>query len=53
VRCGLCGEFNEPHRQRCWKCKAALDPSKLIQEFGEEEIIEAVLDDGPEGGAEG
>ena len=30
-----------------------MDPSKLIQEFGEEEIIEAVLDDGPEGGAEG
>jgi len=44
----LCGEFDEPHRQRCWKCKAALDPARLVQEFGEEEIIEAVMDDGLE-----
>ena len=45
VKCAICGEFNEPFRQRCWKCKAALDPARLVQEFGEEEIIEAVLDD--------
>ena len=45
VRCQICGEFNEPFRMRCWKCKAALDPTKLVREFGEEEIIEAVLDD--------
>ena len=43
VKCGVCGEFNEPFRQRCWKCKAALDPAKLMQEFGGE-IIEAVID---------
>lgn len=45
VRCGICGEFNEPSRQRCWKCKAALDPTKLMQEFGEDEIIEVLMDD--------
>ena len=45
VKCGICGEFNEPFRQRCWKCKAALDPAKLAMEFGDEEIIEAVMDD--------
>jgi len=44
IKCGICGEFNEPLRQRCWKCKAALDPTKLVQEFGGE-IIEAVMDD--------
>jgi len=43
VKCGICGEFNEPSRKRCWKCKAALDPAKLVQEFGGE-IIEAVID---------
>ncbi len=45
VKCGICGEFNEPFRQRCWKCKASLDPARLVQEFGGEEIIEAVMDD--------
>jgi predicted Zn-ribbon and HTH transcriptional regulator len=44
VRCQICGEFNEPFRMRCWKCKAMLDPTKLVEEFGEEEIIEAILD---------
>jgi len=44
IKCGICEEFNEPSRKRCWKCKAALDPSRLAQEFGEE-IIEAVMDD--------
>ena len=48
VKCSLCGEYNEPFRQRCWRCKAALDPLKLVQEFGEEEIVEAVMDDGLE-----
>ena len=45
IKCGICGEFNEPFRQRCWKCKASLDPTRLVQEFGDEEIIEAVMDD--------
>ncbi len=45
VKCGICQEYNEPFRQRCWKCKAALDPTKLMQEFGEAEIIEALMDD--------
>ena len=45
VQCGICGEFNEPFRSRCWKCKASLDPTRLVQEFGGEEIIEAVMDD--------
>jgi integrase len=45
VKCGICGEYNEPFRQRCWKCKAALDPTRLVQEFGEAEIIEALMDD--------
>lgn len=44
VKCSICGEFNEPNRVRCWRCKAALDPTKLVQEFGEEEIIEAIMD---------
>jgi integrase len=45
VKCNLCGEFNEPFRQRCWKCKAALDPARLVTEFREEEIIDVALDD--------
>ncbi len=46
VKCGICGEYNEPFRQRCWKCKAALDPAKLAMEFGDDkEIIEAVMDE--------
>jgi integrase len=49
VRCSICREFNEPNRVRCWRCKAALDPAKLVQEFGEEEIIEAVMDDSLQG----
>lgn len=48
IKCGICGEFNEPFRQRCWKCKASLDPTRLVQEFGGEEILEAVMDDGLE-----
>ncbi len=47
IKCGICGEFNEPFRQRCWKCKASLDPTRLVREFGEE-IIDAVMDDGLE-----
>jgi len=45
VQCNLCGEFNEPHRQRCWKCKAVLDPLKLAKEVIDEEIVEAVIDE--------
>ncbi|RLI82037.1 hypothetical protein DRP04_04865 [Archaeoglobales archaeon] len=48
VKCSICGEYNEPQRIRCWKCKAALDPLKLAQEFGDEEIADAVLDNGLE-----
>ncbi|MEM2716765.1 MAG: tyrosine-type recombinase/integrase [Archaeoglobaceae archaeon] len=44
VVCGVCGEFNEPQRDRCWKCKASLDPLKLVKEFDSGEIIEAVID---------
>jgi len=44
VKCNLCGEFNEPNRQRCWKCKASLDPLKLVEEIGEEELLDAVMD---------
>ncbi|MEM4291707.1 MAG: tyrosine-type recombinase/integrase [Archaeoglobaceae archaeon] len=44
VVCGICGEFNEPQRDRCWKCKASLDPLKLAKEFDSSEIIEAVID---------
>ncbi|MEM2787541.1 MAG: tyrosine-type recombinase/integrase [Archaeoglobaceae archaeon] len=44
VVCGVCGEFNEPQRDRCWKCKASLDPLKLVKEFDSSEIIEAVID---------
>ena len=35
-------------RLRCWKCKAALDLLKLAHEFGDEEIVDAVLDNGLE-----
>ncbi|WP_048084471.1 site-specific integrase [Archaeoglobus profundus] len=45
VRCQICGEFNEPSRMRCWKCKAMLDPTKLVEEFGGEEIMDTIIDD--------
>ncbi len=46
VQCGICGEFNEPNRQRCWKCQAALDPTKLAKEFALDgvELLETLLD---------
>ncbi|MEM2191717.1 MAG: tyrosine-type recombinase/integrase [Archaeoglobaceae archaeon] len=44
VVCGVCGEFNEPQRDRCWKCKASLDPLKLVKEFDSAEVVEAVID---------
>ncbi len=45
VKCSICQELNEPYRNRCWRCKSALDQTKLVQEFGEDEIVEAVMDD--------
>ena len=44
LKCNLCNEFNEPNRMRCWKCKASLDPLKLVEEIGEEELLDAVMD---------
>ncbi|MEM4156237.1 MAG: hypothetical protein QXQ38_05885, partial [Archaeoglobaceae archaeon] len=44
LKCGVCGELNEPSRDRCWKCKAVLDPIRLAKEFNGSEIIESVMD---------
>lgn len=49
VSCQVCAEYNEPDRLRCWKCRSAMDQRKMIEEFGEEEIVESAMDDEMEG----